>query len=65
MISTKYTKVQMKNEATESDRLIYVELIEDTYYNTHEFLITDTRGDKITLNLEELKQAVNVAQDIM
>ena len=64
MFTKKYTKVRLKDESNDLDKEIFVELLEDSYYGTQQFDITDSLGSSMRMNIDELKEILSVAKDL-
>ena len=64
MFTKKYTKVKLKDESNDLDKEIFVELLEDSYYGTQQFDITDSLGNSMRMNIDELKEILSVAKDL-
>lgn len=64
MFAKKYTKVRIVDESVEYRKNIYIELQEDEYYKTKEFKITDTCGGEIILSVAEIKEILDVADEL-
>jgi len=64
MFTKKYMKIRLMDESREFIKEIFVELLEDTHYGDQTYLITDTHGGEIKLNIEELKEIVKTAEDL-
>lgn len=64
MFTKKYTKVRLKDESNDLDKEIFVELLEDSYYGTKQFDITDSLGSSMRMNIDELKEILSVAKDL-
>jgi len=64
VFTKKYTKVKLKDESNDLDKEIFVELLEDSYYGTQQFDITDSLGNSMRMNIDELKEILSVAKDL-